>query len=388
MEEQQKQIICLTKENETAKSKLLKLQQKHLATKAKSIPDFVNSTLAKDLDSDSDIQELGNSNPPVDDIVKVTTTTTADHNSDSESVFQSAQKGKWRRRRIESGSTVEVQYSAVEDPVVNPKVEVMQSQDDVVAELQAKKEALENKCREMSDKLLEQKMDNAFRDFQDEVREQIGKFRHALMSAYGKNVDTEPSVVKAREDLCEACETRQFMGHTLRVSPHFVDRVQKSLLSGQVPEHQYECKKTDNSVDDPIQGHVIDVVYEITMPVVIKSEAGDDEDCEILGFSPPSAENKLPLKVKVKEEPGTQESQDSVQSPVFGNRASQAVTSGAQNLPLETMPATPGESVGEDVLSQKSDVASTVVDVESTSPPKKRKKDKAKKAVVVLEREL
>ena len=265
----------------------------------------------------------------------------------------------------------------------------MQSQDDVVAELQAKKEVLENKCREMSDKLSEQKMDNAFRDFQDEVREQIGKFHHVLMSAYGKNVDTEPSVVKAGEDLCIACETRQFMGHTLRVSPHFVDRVQKSLLSGQVPEHQYECRKTDNSIDAPIQGHVIDIVYNIIMPVVIKSKAGDDEDCKILGFSPPSAENKLRLKVKVKEEPGTQESQDSVQSPVFGNRASQAVTSGAQNLPSEMTPVMPGESAEEDVLSQKSvDVASTIVDVESTSPPKKRKKDKTKKAVVVLEREL
>ena len=173
------------------------------------------------MDSDSDIQELGNSNLLVDDIVKVTTTTIADHNSNSESVFHSTQKGKWRRQRIESDSTVEVQYSTVEEPVVNP--EVMQSQDDVVAELQAKKEVLENKCREMSDKLLEQKMDNAFREFQDEVWEQIGKFCHVLISAYGKNVDTEPSVVKAREDLCKSCETRQFMGHTLWVSPHFVD---------------------------------------------------------------------------------------------------------------------------------------------------------------------
>ena len=65
------------------------------------------------------------------------------------------------------------------------------------------------------------------------------------------------------------------------------------------------------------------------------------------------------------------------------------MTSGAQNLPSEMTPVMPGESAEEDVLSQKSvDVASTIVDVESTSPPKKRKKDKTKKAVVVLEREL
>ena len=56
-------------------------------------------------------------------------------------------------------------------------------------------------------------------------------------------------------------------------------------------------------------------------------------------------------------------------------------------------PAMPGGSAGEDVLSQKSvDVKSTlsqnIVDVEFTSLPKKRKKDKAKKPFVVLKREL
>ena len=85
-----------------------------------------------------------------------------------------------------------------------------------------------------------------------------------------------------------------------------------------MPEHQYECRKMDNSIDDPIQGHVIDIVYEIIMPIVIKSEAGDDEDCEILGVSPSSAENKLPLiNITVKAEPGTQETQNSVQSLIF-----------------------------------------------------------------------
>ena len=53
----------------------------------------------------------------------------------------------------------------------------------------------------MEEKLLEQRMDNTFRGYQDDLREEINKFCSVLMSAYGKNLATEESVVKARESL-------------------------------------------------------------------------------------------------------------------------------------------------------------------------------------------
>ena len=58
----------------------------------------------------------------------------------------------------------------------------------------------------------------------------------------------------------------------------FIDRVERSLLCGQVPERQMKCLKMNTSHDDPILGYVVEVVYEISMPVIVKVEPKDDDD--------------------------------------------------------------------------------------------------------------
>ena len=112
----------------------------------------------------------------------------------------------------------------------------------------------------MEEKLLEQRMDNAFRGYQDNLQEEINKFHSVLMSAYEKNLVMEKSVVKTRESLQKLCSTEQYMGYTRRVGMDFVEHVEQSLLCGQVPECQMKCTKMNNSADNPILGHVVDVV--------------------------------------------------------------------------------------------------------------------------------
>ena len=92
------------------------------------------------------------------------------------------------------------------------------------------------------------------------------------------------------------------MGFTFRVGDGFVERVKKSLLAGQTPEQQYSCTKIDNSVDDPVSGHITDIIYEVAMPVIVKHEVqeSDDDDCEILSFQ--LAPHGFMLKTKIKEE--------------------------------------------------------------------------------------
>ena len=143
---------------------------------------------------------------------------------------------------------------------------------DVLTDLRQKKADLEEKCSEMERKLMEQRMDNQFRDFQDEICEEINRFCSALMGAFGKNLAVESMVVEARERLRRLCFTVQFMGYTRRVSTDFIERVEKSLLCGQVPERQMKCLKIDNSTDDTILSYVVDIVYEISMPVIVKAE--------------------------------------------------------------------------------------------------------------------
>ena len=86
------------------------------------------------------------------------------------------------------------------------------------------------------------------------------------------------------------------------VGDGFMERVEKSLLAGQTLEQQYLCTKIDNSVDDPVSGHVTDIIYEVAMPVIVKHEVqeSEDDDCEILSFQ--LAPHGFVLKMKIKEE--------------------------------------------------------------------------------------
>ena len=86
------------------------------------------------------------------------------------------------------------------------------------------------------------------------------------------------------------------------VGDGFIKQVKKSLLAGQTPEQQYTCTKIDNFVDDPVSGHVTDIIYEVTIPVIVKHEVREskDDDCEILSFQP--APHSFMLKTQIKEE--------------------------------------------------------------------------------------
>ena len=80
-------------------------------------------------------------------------------------------------------------------------------------------------------------------------------------------------------------------------------RVERSILTGQTPEQQFICTKTDNSEADPILGDVTNIIYEVSMPVIVKRELTDDDDadCEIISVQP-VPRDFLPKDVTVKQE--------------------------------------------------------------------------------------
>ena len=220
-------------------------------------------------------------------------------------------------------------------------------------------------------------MDNKFREFQDDIRDEINKFRCALMAAYGKNLAVESTVVDARERLRKMCETVQYMGYTRRVGTEFLERLERSLLCGQVPERQMKYVKINNSQDDPILGHVVDVVYEISMPVIVKSEQIDDEDEDLvlLGVTPGIPAASVPFDIQVKQEKTAEEDADSqsqLPSPVFGNEAP----------PTQKSPAKEMDSEDESQGSKR-----TAATPEKTKPDHIKKKKKSPGAVVT-QREL
>ena len=109
-------------------------------------------------------------------------------------------------------------------------------------------------------------------------------------------------LVQAREHLALETAAKSLMGFTFCVGNGFIKCVEKSLLAGQTLEQQYTCTKIDNSVDDPVGGHVTDIIYEVAMPVIVKREVweSEDDDCEILSFQ--LAPHGFVLKTQIKEE--------------------------------------------------------------------------------------
>ena len=364
MQDQQNKINRLQKENESAKLKLKRLRDsKSSETKQSKSKPLVPARPVNKSDSDSDVQEL---NKPDSTQTKVVAT---DSGSEDITSGQSTQKKKKKRARIDSSSTGDQMpekgdLEAEEDPAV-------------VSELRQKKADLEEKCSEMERKLMEQRMDNKFREFQDDIRDEINKFRCALMAAYGKNLAVESTVVDARERLRKMCETVQYMGYTRRVGTEFLERLERSLLCGQVPERQMKYVKINNSQDDPILGHVVDVVYEISMPVIVKSEQIDDEDEDLvlLGVTPGIPAASVPFDIQVKQEKTAEDDADSqsqLPSPVFGNKAP----------PTQKSPAKEMDSEDESQGSKR-----TAATPEKTKPGHIKKKKKSPGAVVT-QREL
>ena len=114
---------------------------------------------------------------------------------------------------------------------------------------------------------------------------------------------TDERLVAARNKFCEEVETISVLGYTFRTSEDFVGRVERSILAGQTPEQQFICTRTDNSEADPILSDVTDIIYEVSMPVIVKRELTDDDDadCEITSVQP-APWDFIPKDVTVKQE--------------------------------------------------------------------------------------
>ena len=171
-------------------------------------------------------------------------------------------------------------------------------------------------------------------------------------------------------------------------------------MCGQVPECQLKCSKINNSKDDPILGHVVHVVYETSMPVVVKSEKMEDEDEDLvfIGATPGNLMSAVPINVTVKKEKekidNTQESQSQFESPVFGNKAPELGES-SQNSNTQSELVSPvfgnkakeGDSENEDQEMPSAQAAKRLTDTAV-----KGKSDNAKKrktpGVVLPERSL
>ena len=119
----------------------------------------------------------------------------------------------------------------------------------------------------------------------------------AIINSYGHKEESQ-DLLDAQCDMECVVTMLQQNGFTLTVCEDFVDRVEKTIRSGFIPEQRFTMKVTDNSADDPVQGYVHDVTYCLMMPMVVKREKVDEEDdLEIVGVTPATKNITDVLKV-------------------------------------------------------------------------------------------
>ena len=300
LDRQKHQIDKLTSENEAVKEKLRKWHSRNVAPPvvgkggngkqaSASLKQFVGSQCAEITTVDSSEDEKMEKHPD-------STNRDGTGSDVGSGIFQSSQMlpPYWCRLRIDS-DTQSVKHGG------NTPNSENDSETEVDRLLKTKSE-LEMKFQDMQRKLTDQKMESKVRAFQDQIIVTIRDFRSKLMDYYGAS-RTDERVVKARETFAEEVKAISQFGYTFRVGESFVDRVEKSILSGQTPEQQYICTKTDNLEDDPVQGHVVDIIYEVCMPVIVKKEVhnddDDDKDCKILSVQLAPLGLLKNIKVKV-----------------------------------------------------------------------------------------
>ena len=174
-------------------------------------------------------------------------------------------------------------------------------------QLRQERDEVEEKLKETSRKLEAITWDDKARCYHDAVRVWVQRYHKALMNNLGKGEESEE--VKEQRSQLERCTVTQAAdGFKIGVCEDFIERVEKTIYVGEVPENKLTLNKIDNTVNNIVEGFVRDVTYELGLPLVVKQEKvekptdeDDDDDLEIVGYT--EATIKLVAIQEVKMEP-------------------------------------------------------------------------------------
>ena len=158
--------------------------------------------------------------------------------------------------------------------------------EDEVKKLLNECDAVEDKLAEMQRKMEGLEWSERVRGYQVTIEKCVVLFRMAAIKDYGNKKESQ-ELLDTRGDMKWVTRTLQQNGFTLRVCEDFVDRVEKTVRAGFIPEQRISMKVMDNCADDPVQGYMHDVTYSLDIPVVVKQEKADeDDDLEIVVVTP------------------------------------------------------------------------------------------------------
>ena len=199
----------------------------------------------------------------------------SDKESNASEVLSRSQRPNPKCRRISSERS-----SVYELPSPKGK-DSEEDSGDKIKKLLGERDAVEERLAEMQRKMEGLEWYDKAWQYRETIEESVVCFRVCLINNYGHKEESE-DLLDARVALEQNTTTLQQNGFTLTVCEDFVDRVEKTIRSGFIPEHRFTMKVMDNSADDPVQGYVRDVTYCLEIPMVVKWEKAEDErprDC-------------------------------------------------------------------------------------------------------------
>ena len=271
-----------------------------------SLKDFVGSQPREDLESNDDVQVIDNPDSTTSGAGKKKRKK-QDRDSDEESddaslILRRSQVQLKCHRRISS------EKSSVAEGEVIPSssrqhgdTEESEGEAEEVDRLLHKKYQVEEELEQMKLQLEGMEWDGRALVYCEAIQKCVGLFRKVLINNFGNHEESD-QLKEVREHM--ACCTRTLAkdGFMLRVCEDFIERVEKTVQSGEIPEQKMGMIKTDDSLDNSVEGFVRDVTYVLTIPAVVKREKGenndDDDELVIVGVTPATMDPPLILEVK------------------------------------------------------------------------------------------
>ena len=264
---------------------------------------FVSSQLREDLESNDDIQVIDNPDSTTSGAGKKKhrkRDRDSDEDSDDASLIlgRSQVQPMRRRRRISSEKSSVAEDVQPSSSRLRGDTEESEGEPEEVEGLLRKRDQVEEELEQMKLKVEGMEWENRARRYHESIQKCVGIFRKALINNFGNREESD-HLKEVREDMVCCTRTRAKNGFTLRVCEDFIECVEKTVQSGEIPEQKMEMTKTDDSVDNFVVGFVRDVTYVLTIPPVVKQEKGEDDDeLVIVGVTPPTMDPPLIKEVK------------------------------------------------------------------------------------------
>ena len=132
-----------------------------------------------------------------------------------------------------------------------------------------KRDQVEEELEQMKLKVEGMEWENQTHEYCETIQKCVGIFRKAMINNFS-NCEESDHLKEVREDMVRCTRTLAKNGFTLCVCEDFMERVEKTVQSGEIPEQKMDMTKTDDSVDNLVVGFVQDVTYVLTIPAVVK----------------------------------------------------------------------------------------------------------------------